>query len=102
VDPAQREALLKEIGEKLPVLEELESNKLILLTGDKVPGLSHEQMHNNVVESLKRAAEICATKEVSILLENIDPEENPKYFMTSVTEGFQIVRQAKAPNVQFL
>lgn len=102
VDPAQREALLKEIGEKLPVLEELESNKLILLTGDKVPGLSHEQMHNNVVESLKRAAEICATKKVSILLENIDPEENPKYFLTSVTEGFEVVREAQAPNVQFL
>ncbi len=102
VDPAQREALLNEIRAKLPVLEELESNKLILLTGDKVPGLSHEQMHNNVVESLKRAAEICAGKKVSILLENIDPEENPKYFLTSVTEGFQIVREAKAPNVQFL
>jgi hydroxypyruvate isomerase len=102
VDPAERDALLKEIREKLPVLEELESNKLILLTGDKVPGLSHEQMHNNVVESLKRAAEICAAKKVSILLENIDPEENPKYFLTSVTEGFQIVREAKAPNVKFL
>src|ERR1700733_959930 len=50
VDPAQREALLSEVRAKLTVLEELESNKLILLTGDKVPGLSHQQMHDNCVE----------------------------------------------------
>jgi hydroxypyruvate isomerase len=102
VDPAQREALLSEVRAKLTVLEELESNKLILLTGDKVPGLSHQQMHDNCVESLKRAAEIVSAKKVGLLLENIDPEENPKYFLTSVREGFEIVRAAGAPNVRFL
>jgi hydroxypyruvate isomerase len=102
VDPAQREAFLNEVRAKLPILEELESNKLILLTGDKVPGLTHQQMRENCIESLKRAAEITAPKKVGLLLENIDPEEAPKYFLTSVTEGFEIVRAAGAPNIQFL
>ena len=101
-DPAQRDAFLDEVRAKLPVLEELECNKLILLTGDKVPGLSHQQMHDACVESLKRAADIAATKKVGLLLENIDPLENPKYFLTSVLEGFEIVRSVGAPNVQFL
>jgi len=30
---------------------------------------------------------------VSVLLENIDPEENPKYYLTSVAEGFEIVTE---------
>ena len=101
-DASQRDVLLEEVRAKLPVLEELECNKLILLSGDKVPGLSPQQMHVNCIESLKRAAEIAATKKVGILLENIDPEENPKYFLTSVSEGFQIVRSVGAPNLQFL
>jgi hydroxypyruvate isomerase len=101
-DPSQRDAFLDEVRAKLPVLEELECNKLILLTGDKVPGLSHQQMHDACVESLKRATELTATKKVGILLENIDPLENPKYFLTSVLEGFEIVRSVGASNLQFL
>jgi hydroxypyruvate isomerase len=101
-DPAQREAFLNEVRAKLPVLEELECNRLIILSGDKVPGQSHEQMHVSCVEALKRAADITAPKNVGLLLENIDPEENPKYFLTSVLEGFQIVREVGAPNLKFL
>ena len=101
-DASQRDAFLDEVRAKLPVLEELECNKLIFLSGDKVPGQSHQQMHDNCVETLKRAADIAAAKNVGILLENIDPEENPKYFLTSVSEGFEIVRSVGAPNVQFL
>jgi hydroxypyruvate isomerase len=101
-DASQRNAFLDEVRAKLPVLEELECNKLIILSGDKVPGQSPQQMHQNCIEGLKRAADIAATKNVGLLLENIDPEENPKYFLTSVSEGFEIVRSVHAPNVQFL
>ena len=101
-DSSQRDAFLDEVRAKLPVLEELECNKLIILSGDKVPGQSPQQMHENCIEGLKRAADIAAAKNVGILLENIDPEENPKYFLTSVSEGFEIVRSVGAPNLQFL
>jgi hydroxypyruvate isomerase len=101
-DASQRDAFLDEVRAKLPVLEELECNKLIILSGDRVPGQSPQQMHANCIESLKRGAEIAAAKNVGLLLENIDPEENPKYFLTSVSEGFDIVRSVGAPNVQFL
>ena len=35
-------------------------------------------------------------------MENIDPEENPKYYLTSVGEGFEIVRAVNHPHVKFL
>src|SRR3981081_1180759 len=101
-DSSLRDAFLNEVRAKLPVLEELECNKLIVLSGDKVPGQTPQQMHENCIEGLKRAADITAAKNVGLLLENIDPEENPKYFLTSVSEGFEIVRSVGAPNVQFL
>jgi hydroxypyruvate isomerase len=101
-DPSQRDLLLQQIRAQLKVLSELQCSRLILLTGDVVPNLSREQMRANCVESLKRAAELCAPQNVEILLENIDPEENPKYFLTSVAEGFEIIREINHPQVKFL
>ena len=101
-DPTQREAFLAEIHGKLATLSELESSRLILLTGNRVPGLTKGQMHSSCVEGLKRAADITATQTVELLLENIDPEENPQYFLTSVAEGFRVVREVGNSRVRFL
>ena len=51
---------------------------------------------------LKKAADLVSAKNYELLLENIDPEENPKYFLTSVAEGFQIVREVNSSQVRFL
>jgi hydroxypyruvate isomerase len=101
-DPAQRAATLGEIQAHLPVLEELQSPRLILLSGNRVEGMSHAQLHASCVETIKAAADLAAAKNIELLIENIDPEENPKYFLTSVTEGFEIIREVNRPNVKFL
>jgi hydroxypyruvate isomerase len=101
-DPARRDALFSQIRTILPVLAEFQCSRLILLSGNKVPGLSHEQQRANCVESLKRASDLTAAQNIELLLENIDPEENLKYFLTSVAEGFQIIRELNNPRVRFL
>jgi hydroxypyruvate isomerase len=101
-DPAQRESTLREIKAHLPILEELQSPRLILLSGNRVEGLSHAQQHAACVETIKAAADLAAAKNIDLLIENIDPEENPQYFLTSVTEGFEVIREVHRPNVQFL
>lgn len=101
-DPADREPFLKSVTDFVPVLNGLECSKLILQTGNVVPGLSREQMHSNCVETLKRAGDLAAKHNVELLIENIDPEENPKYFLTSSAEGFDIVRTVDNPHVKFL
>ncbi|PYV30724.1 MAG: hydroxypyruvate isomerase [Acidobacteria bacterium] len=101
-DPKAREAFLSDLKAELPIMEKIECNAIIVMSGNRVPGLAHEQMHQSCVEGLKRAAELVEGKNVRLLLENIDPEENPKYFLTSVAEGFEIVREVNQPHVQFL
>ena len=101
-DPAERDAFVAEVRAMLPVMEQLECSRLIILSGNKVPAFSRSDQHNSCVEGLKVAAELAAAKNMELLLENIDPEENPHYFLTSVTEGFDIVRETRAPNVKFL
>ena len=101
-DPAERKSTLREIQAHLPILEELQSTRLILLSGDRVEGMSHRQLHDACVETVKAAADLAAEKKIDLLIENIDPEENPKYFLTSVAEGFEVVREVNRPNVKFL
>lgn len=101
-NPAEREALLVEVRRMLTVLEELECPALILLSGDTVPGLSREVQRSSCLEGLKRAAELAQVRGITLLLENIDPEENPQYYLTSAAEGLAIVEAVKHPQVRFL
>jgi hydroxypyruvate isomerase len=101
-DENDREPFLKSLRAFLPTMKELECSKLILQSGNKVPGASREQMRANCIETLKRGGEIAAKNDIELLVENIDPEENPKYFLTSSAEGFEITRAVGNPHVKFL
>lgn len=106
-DPSQRQALLAEIKATLPIMERLDCPALIILSGNVVPGLSTDVLTQSCIDGLREAAKLVESKRINgepvrLLLENIDPEENPKYFLTSVAKGFDIVKAVNHPQVQFL
>jgi hydroxypyruvate isomerase len=106
-NPADREALLSDVRNELPIMERLNCPACIIMSGDVTPGMPREQQHASCIEGLKRAAAIVEGKQINgqpvrLLLENIDPEENPKYYLTSVAEGFEIVRAVNHPQVRLL
>jgi hydroxypyruvate isomerase len=101
-DATKREAFLKSLRDFIPTMRELECSRLIMQTGDNIPGLSPGEMHANCIETLKRGGGIAAENNIELLVENIDPEENPKYFLTQSAEGFDIVRSVGNPHVKFL
>jgi hydroxypyruvate isomerase len=106
-DPASREALLAELTQALVPMETLGCPAMIVLSGNVLPGLSRFAQHRSCAETLKRAAALIEGRTISgqpvrLLLECIDPEENPKYFLTSAAEAIEIVRQVNHPQVQFL
>jgi hydroxypyruvate isomerase len=106
-NPAEREGLVAEIRSTLPVMERLDCPALILLSGNVVPGMTVEAQTQSCVAGLRAAAQVINGKRINdepvrLLLENIDPEENPKYFLTSVARGFEIVKTVNHSQVQFL
>ena len=103
----QRDDLLAEISRTMSIMQRIDCPALILLTGDVVPGMSMEAQQQSCVDGLKAASRIIQGEKINgepvrLLLENIDPEENPKYFLTSVARGFEIVRAVNHPQVRFL
>jgi hydroxypyruvate isomerase len=88
-------------------METLSIPAMIVLSGNVVPGLTRDAQHQSCIDSLKRAAEIIDGKQIDgqpvrLLLECIDPEENPHYFLQSAAEGIEIIRAVNHPQVQFL
>jgi len=101
-DAGDRDAFLQNLRDFISTMHELECTRLILQTGNAVPGLSPVVMRANCIETLKRGGDIAAQNSIELLVENIDPEENPKYFLTSSADGFEIVRSVGNPHVKFL
>jgi hydroxypyruvate isomerase len=106
-EPASREALLAELSQALVPMETLGCPAMILLSGNVVPGLSRFAQHRSCAETLKRAAALVEGRTINgqpvrLLLECIDQEENPKYFLQSAAEAIEVVRQVNHPQVQFL
>jgi hydroxypyruvate isomerase len=106
-NPSERDDLVAELRGNLPTMERLDCPAMILLSGDVVAGMSMEAQQQSCVDGLVAAAKLIDGKKINgepvrILLENIDPEENPKYYLTSVARGFEIVKAVNHPQVQFL
>jgi hydroxypyruvate isomerase len=106
-NPAHRGNLLDDVRKELPIMERLEIPAVIIMSGNVVPGTSRSVQHQSCIDGLKAAAKLIEGKQINgqpvrLLLENIDPEENARYYLTSVAEGFEIIRAVDHPQVQFL
>ena len=100
-NPTERDSLIAEFRQTLPIMRKLDCPAMIFLTGNTVPGMSVQDQQQSCVDGLKAAAKL-VDGDRPARSENIDPEENPKYFLTSVTMGFEIVKKVNHPQVQFL
>src|SRR5437763_15948694 len=99
-DPRAREALLTDLKNELPIMEKLECPAIIIMSGDVVAGMPRQVQHQSCIDGLKRAAELAQGKNVRLALENIDPQENPRYYLNSVADGFKINQAGKHPKVK--
>jgi hydroxypyruvate isomerase len=106
-NPAERDAFLADFREALKPMETLGCPAMIVLSGNVVPGMSREAQHQSCIDGLKAAVALVEGKQIEgqpvrLLLECIDPEENPRYYLQSATEAIEIVRAVNHPQVQFL
>jgi hydroxypyruvate isomerase len=106
-NPATTDAFLEELKQAFTPMEALSCSAMIVLSGNVVPGLSREQQHQASIETLKRAAGVIEGKTIAgepirLLLECIDPKENPKFYMNSASEAIDVLHAVNHPQVRFL
>lgn len=112
-NPAERPAFLEEIRASTEAAVRFEAKQMVVLSGFKVPGMSRQQQHQSIVEGLKRAHDITAKRNITMIVEVVNtlaPVEplNPKgnnhndYFLDRTAEAFEIVREVGSPFVKVL
>jgi hydroxypyruvate isomerase len=105
--PDHRKPLLEELRHVLPIIEQIDCPNLILLSGDQVQEMPRELQHQCCIDTLKAAADLVQGKSINgdpvrLLLETIDPEENPRYFLTGISEALEVVQATGHPQVRLL
>jgi len=106
-NPSHREPLLAELRRVLQIMEQIECPSIILLSGDRITGMPREAQHQSCIDTLKAAAALVEGKSINgepvrLLLETIDPEENPHYYLTGIAEALEVVRAVDHPQVKLL
>src|SRR6202167_4685153 len=101
-DPGGASEFLAQVTAQMKAAKELESPQINLKSGNRIDNLSRDVQHAASVENLKRAADLAAANRVQIVIAPIDPLENPNMYLTSVSEGFEIVRAVASPQVRVL
>jgi hydroxypyruvate isomerase len=101
-DPGGTSDLLTELAAQFKIARTLESSQVNLKSGPRIASLSSAEQHKASVENLKRVADLAGASDMQVVIEPIDPIESPTMFMTSVSEGFDIVREVNSPHVRVL
>ncbi len=100
--PAHTDAFRAQFVEHLHSARQLECPKVILLSGNRVEGLTPEAQRQTSIENLKWASGRAAQEQIDIVIEPIDLLENPNIFLASVTNAFAIARAVNSPSLKVL
>ena len=100
--PDQSTDFMAQFAAQVEAAKRLECQKIILLSGKRVDGLSPESQRQTAIDNLKRATDLASKDNIQIVIEPIDLLENPTIFLSTVTDGFDIVRAVGSPNVRVL
>ena len=102
-DPHGIDAFVADLNSFVPTAKKLECSDIIVLSGDRVEGTSREQQHHACIESLKRGGRSCGESTGCDFCSRTSIRKRIlRYYLTSVAEGFEIVREVNHPRVKFL
>ncbi len=103
VNPAHRGGFLQDVKKAIEWAKKLDVPQIILLSGNEQPGLSREEQYASLVEGAKRATELAAAADVTLILENLNSKVDHKgYFLTSAREALRAAKEVDDPHFRLL
>jgi hydroxypyruvate isomerase len=102
VDPDKLPVLVNSVIASIPFAKDFGCSQFILTAGASLAGQAPDAKRKAIVEALQRVSDATAKDNIEVLLEPIDLLERKDSAVTSVTEGFEIVREVARPNIRVL
>ena len=101
-DPAKRDEFLAEIRESVEVAKRVRATWMTVVPGHVALRLHPDYQTANVVESLRRAADILEPHGLVMVLEPLNPRDHPGLFLQRIPQAYQICRAVDSPACKIL
>lgn len=100
-DPDRQHEFRTAVDLALEIAKILGVTRLHAMIGLEKEGLSREEQLVCVVENFKWAAPVALEAGVTLLIEALNPYDNPGFLVTTSRQGIELVQQIDEPNVKF-
>ena len=103
VKPEDREGFLADVRQSIVFAQKLEIPQIILMSGDDVSGRTHEEQYASMLESVKRAGDLAAQANLTLIIEPLNNKVDHKgFFLSTCGEGLKLVKESQNPHVKLL
>jgi hydroxypyruvate isomerase len=102
VDPKQRDAFLDELKKAVEYHRVIGNRQATVITGPALIGPPRGVQRRNVIEGLKRAAEVLEKTELTIVIEPLNPINHAGYFLALSDEAAEIMSAVGSSHVKIL
>lgn len=103
VDASSHEAYLTGLMVTIEIAKKLECETIITQVGSEIEGMPRSEQHRNLVEGLKRAAQMLEKSGQTLVFEPLNTTINHKgYYLYSSDEAAQITDEVASPHVKML
>lgn len=93
--------LIYSLRESCKIYRKLEASAMIVLIGEKLD-LPYIQQINNIMQSLKVAAEFAEKENITLVVEPLNDIDRKNYFLPRAREVIDIIREINSPNIKLL
>ena len=97
------ERFVKEMGEAVETAKRVNATWCTVVPGELEPRLEPGYQTANLVDMLRRAAEVCEPSGLVMVLEPLNPwRDHPRQFLTKIPQAFEICRAVDSPSCKIL
>lgn len=100
--PGQSAEFTTRVAEHCRIANDLGCPQINIKSGKKLNDVDSRAQFLAAIDNLQRASDVAEKSGINIVIEPIDLIEDPTIFLTSVKDGFEIVRAVNRPNVKVL
>lgn len=102
-DADVREKLVRDIRDSVEVAKRVNARWCTVVPGCYHQGVEWGYQTANVIDNLKRCAEVCEPSGLAMVLEPLNPyRDHPGLFLTRVPQAYQICRAVGSPSCKIL
>ncbi len=98
----ERDKFLDECRAAVDVAKRVNAKWMTVVTGTVTDRISLSYQTANVIDCLRRAADIFEPHGLVMVLEALNPRDHPRLFLTTIGQGYEICRAVNSPSCKLL